>query len=165
MEIIQSKTPEHLRDRSGIDIVEDEMQMMVKRMVRPIRGKIFKDIIVIWCGKLLQYAVLHRDAANTAVGEIKTLDVDISDDVEILRVIRTVKDNAIQIIAIDYAHDHYLFLTWDLIANTEVQVLQESGKGFAREYFVVKGMNRKMNYFVGNNYLSDLEHNMPMIKN
>ena len=65
--------------------------------------------------------------------------------------------------AIDHEEQIFTLLTWDFNLNMEQSILQmnlnpEDEIG----YHVVKGMNKKRNYFLNQYYLTDLEYNIPL---
>lgn len=83
--------------------------------------------------------------------------------VEVIKVIETVNQNWLQIVSKDHKNEIYSIVTWDFNNNMEQSMMQckpcESDKV---GYHVVKGMNMKMNYFYNQNYLTDLEYNIPI---
>ena len=55
-----------------------------------------------------------------------------------------------------------VIISWDIELNMEVNTMQfESLPNEFPEYFVVRGLNLKYNYFVSVNNVFDLEHNLP----
>lgn len=56
-----------------------------------------------------------------------------------------------------------MVITWDLNENKEHSMLQyESEKGKKPENYIVKGVTEKLNYFVNEYQIYDLEFNIPM---
>mgnify|MGYP000938046092 CR=1 FL=1 len=54
-------------------------------------------------------------------------------------------------------------LTWDLDENKEYTMLQyESERGKKPENYIVKGVSEKLNYFLNEFQIYDLEFNIPM---
>jgi len=63
----------------------------------------------------------------------------------------------------DHANEIYTILTWDFDNNMEQTSMQcRPSEHDSVGYHVVKGMNMKMNYFLNQHYLTDLEFNIPI---
>ena len=94
---------------------------------------------------------------------LQEIKLQFSKNVEIVKMIETVRKNWLQIYTLDHELQIISIITWDFEQNTEQSILQwrfdrsESEIG----YHLVKGMNQKMNYFITEQYIIDLEYNVP----
>lgn len=70
-------------------------------------------------------------------------------EVEINNLYSTSEPDQIQIIAKDIAKSILFIVTWDLIKNIEVSMLQiRTDPATSPENYIIKGMNQRMNYFI-----------------
>ena len=121
-----------------------------------------------WCGNCLQYSFFECSKSSQAkkVDDFKKIDIRFSDPTEIIRVLDTAHPNIYQIIAIEHEINVFIVLTWDFLNNIEVHQYQTEMSMDIVDFQikVVKGMNHKLNYFMGTEYITDLADNIPYIK-
>jgi hypothetical protein len=85
--------------------------------------------------------------------------------VEIAEILNTQERHRIQIIAKDIARSLLIVVVWDLDQNIECSMFQmKMEKNTKPENYLVKGMNEKYNYFFNQNFIIDLEYNIPIQK-
>jgi hypothetical protein len=91
------------------------------------------------------------------------VSIDFSSQVEIDKIWPTSEKEFLQIHAKDNTANILLIVTWDFTRNFEMSMLQlKCEQGTKPENYIVKGMNQKMNYFVNQYQIYDLEHNIPL---
>lgn len=85
-------------------------------------------------------------------------------DVEIFDIFQTSVNHELQMIARDEDRGVLLIITWDFDKNIETSMMQYAieGDDSNPQYHVVRGMNLKRNYFSDDNYIFDLEFNIPI---
>lgn len=58
-----------------------------------------------------------------------------------------------------------IVVTWDFVDNNEYSMFQHKGeRNTSAENYVVRGLNERLNYFMGENQIFDLEYNVPIQK-
>jgi hypothetical protein len=91
------------------------------------------------------------------------LNIDFDKSVEISKIWSTQVDKVLQIIARDNEKNIFMIITWNFVKNIEVSMLQQKCPPHHKlENYIVKGMNEKMNYFVNQYQIFDLEYNIPL---
>jgi len=56
-----------------------------------------------------------------------------------------------------------MIVSWDFIKNIEIATLQQKCEPESKpENYIVKGINEKMNYYVNQYQIFDLEYNIPL---
>jgi len=117
---------------------------------------------VVWCGKYIQYAYIDRSSTKVEIGKLHNLEINLPFTIEILRVLKTTQKNTIQLITYDHRNTAYRFITWDIGNKYELTILEKiSDSSYNQEFFICRGMIKKYNYYVGQTYVKDLEHNTP----
>lgn len=91
----QTELPEFEKDDTEMEVLEKKRQNILSRMRRPVNGKIFKEEVVVWFGKYIQYAHIDTIHGVTVIQELSLLDVDFADETEIMKVIRTLSHSAV----------------------------------------------------------------------
>lgn len=136
----------------------DYLQDLEGRRADHISAKIFFDnLIVIYCGCYLKFGFLNMRTQPRAQNNqeedddskpqdgnfLQEIKLQFSKDVEIVKMIETVRKNWLQIYTLDHELQIISIITWDFEQNTEQSILQwrfdrsESEIG----YHLVKGMN------------------------
>lgn len=83
--------------------------------------------------------------------------------VEIVKILETENKDQLMIISKDSSRNVFQILTWNFILNIEenmFQLLVDDTKDVGQH--VIQGMNKKMNYYLDQDYLIDLEISIPM---
>jgi len=96
------------------------------------------------------------------LGQSKATFIDLKFDqgVEVLRLMDTVRNDLIQLIAMD--HRFLYVITWDIKTNNEYSMIQLENKyTFKMSHMVCKGMSEKLNYIPINDGLYDLYFSLP----
>ena len=97
--------------------------------------------------------------------DFKDANINFNNNVEIFNVRTTCQPHIIQIIAKDNTDNILIILTWDFKDNTEISMYQQNCTSDEYpENYVVKGLNEKMNYFINQQQIIDLESNIPLQK-
>jgi hypothetical protein len=116
---------------------------------------------VIWCGNELKFAKINK----CRLYKFEPLDVQFAKNTEIQRVLRTLNEHMLQIVATMHEEKIFVVMTWDFENNVEVTMYQTA---VGREYqanYVVQGMYQKLNYYMNRDYILDLEFGMPLHPN
>ena len=91
------------------------------------------------------------------------LNLDFDKNVEISKIWSTQVYHILQIIAKDNEKNIFMIVSWDFIKNIEVATLQQKCEPESKpENYIVKGINEKMNYYVNQYQIFDLEYNIPL---
>ena len=89
--------------------------------------------------------------------------INFSKTVEINKIWSTVAPGILTIVAVDNEKKIMILVTWDFNNNTEYSMFQiRIGDDEKPENYIVKGLNQKLNYFVSQHQIYDLEHNIPL---
>lgn len=136
-----------------------------------VSAEIFDDLMVVQCGRLIKYVRLSEcnefNSKNTSEEvedskHFKEAKINFNKNFEIVRLRSICKENEIQIIAKDNIENIIIIVTWNFDKNIETSMFQfkcESNQ--SPEHYIVKGINEKMNYFISENQIFDLEYNIP----
>jgi len=57
----QSRLPKYLQDFGGIELIEQKIHLFDKRKSKIIFSRIFKQIIIVWCGNCILYSYFDED--------------------------------------------------------------------------------------------------------
>lgn len=137
---------------------------------------LFDDLIVVNGGKYLKFAKLQLDDEeylqfqHNGDHEIfKDINVKFQDQDEIIKIIETdTCENhkyILQIVILDHDTNVLKILTWNFESNMEESCLQLHMNAHEEVgYHIVKGMNYKANYFLNQNFIFDLEYNIPIMQ-
>jgi len=92
---------------------------------------------------------------------MKNVGIYFSEHTEIIKLVEVQRKNCLQILVKDHSTQILTIVTWDFNINMEVSVQQMVTSEDSHKH-LVKGMNYKMNYFLQENDITDLEYNIPL---
>ena len=116
-----ARLPSSLQDFSSITLLEDKINALDSKIKSSlIQGKVIGSIAVVWCGNQLRFSRI----AECSLQKFEALEVDFCEAVEIQRVLRTLEDHILQIVATDHDDKIFLIMTWDFNNNLEITMYQ-----------------------------------------
>ena len=72
-------------------------------------------------------------------------------------------EKLIQVVAKDNIQNILIVVTWDCANNKEYSMFQHKGERHSSaENYVVRGFNERLNYFMDENHITDLEYRVPL---
>jgi hypothetical protein len=158
-------------------LIEDLTKLECKKSDY-VYAKVYdENILVVYCGNYVKFGKLipnplkkkksggELDLVLEKIGGNLMTDMHAHFDksVEVIKVIETIKHNWLQLITKDHENGIFTILTWDFDNNMEQACNQfKPNENDEVGLHVVKGMNQKMNYFLNQHYLTDLEYNIPL---
>lgn len=175
----QSRLPKKLFDYSEYEnLIEQLLSLESKSATQVAAGIYGENLVVIHGGQYVKYGKLipnkrkiksRKDqfdlvfAKVDKVGAVKDLNAFFGENIEVIKIIETIKKNWLQIKVVDHAEGIISVVTWDFDNNMEQSIMQipSDPKDLVGNH-VVKGMIPKLNYMLNQNYLTDLEHNIPL---
>lgn len=141
---VQQRLPKNFQDMRLIEQYKSQIKDIASRRDNVVSSSLFNDILIVQCGRFIKYLMM---ADNEPV--FQDADIEFDSNVEIAKIWSTCKKKELQIVANDYDQNILIILTWDFKLNIEVSMLQvQSEDGTRPENYIVRGMNKKMNYFV-----------------
>ena len=91
------------------------------------------------------------------------MNLTFSNDTEIIKLVETANKNCLQILAKNHQKNIIFIVTWDFEQNIEKNMYQVLPCDSATiGTHIVKGMNYKMNYYIDEDYVIDLDCNIPL---
>ena len=121
IKIKQDRLPEIEHDYSKIHLLNQQVKAIDRKIeYNLINAKVYQNLVVVWCGHLLKYAKINKGQLE----KFKDLEVDFAPSVDIQRVIATLQEDTLQIIAEDHEGDYFLNMTWDFRRNMELTMTQ-----------------------------------------
>lgn len=157
----------------------DDLLELEGKSADNVYAKVYSDnLIVVYSGQYVKFGKLIPNKKKTKKSSKDVMDLvlqksegqylrdmaaHLSNDTEVVKIIETLNNNWLQVMMWDHLNDIFTVVTWDFNNNMEQCILQmyESPDEDVG-YHVIKGMNQKRNYFLNQNYLSDLEYNIPL---
>jgi len=136
------------------------------RRQKVVQTKTQSDLLIIQCGKYIKYAKIDESMFNDDIdseNQFTELNIQFDQGVEICQLFSTCVPHHLQIVAKDNQKQIILIVTWDTLKNIEVTCMQrKTDPNTKQENYVIKGMNRKMNYYIDQHSIFDLEFNLPI---
>ena len=166
-QIHQRNLPKNFQDNSKMDQIKRKLAELEFNKQNTVTSEVFgTDTLVVTCGRFIKFGRLDESMFDDDLyskNEFNDINVELGPDFEISKIWSTSVRNHIQIVAKDAKKRVMIVITWDLDQNIEASMFQYEYKAETRpENYVVKGMNQKYNYFVNENQIIDLEHNIPL---
>ena len=165
-EITQNRLPKNFRDTDKINDYEEQIQDLELRRHHIVSSQIFGDLIIVQCGRFIKYSKLDESMFNDDIDSENNfidLNLDFDKNVEIAKIWSTQVNHSLQIIAKDNEKNIFMIVSWDFIKNIEIATLQQKCEPESKpENYIVKGINEKMNYYVNQYQIFDLEYNIPL---
>ena len=165
-EITQNRLPKNFRDTDKINEYEEQIHDLELRRHHIVSSQIFGDLIIVQCGRFIKYSKLDESMFNDDIdseNHFIDLNLDFDKNVEIAKIWSTQVDHILQIIAKDNEKNIFMIVSWDFIKNIEIATLQQKCEPESKpENYIVKGINEKMNYYVNQYQIFDLEYNIPL---
>jgi hypothetical protein len=87
-------------------------------------GKVIGNLAVVWCGNQQKFSKI----AKCRLQKFEPLEVEFSEGVEIQRVLRTLEDHILQIVATDHEEKIFIIMTWDFNDNRELTMFQTTAE-------------------------------------
>lgn len=120
-----ARLPKSLQDFSSIALLEDKIKALDSKIKNNlIQGKVIGSIAVVWCGNQLKFSKIDK----CRLQKFENLEVEFSDAVEIQRVLRTLQDHILQIVATDQDEKIFIVMTWDFNDNLEITMYQTASE-------------------------------------
>ena len=167
---MQSRWPEILHDYSEYDNLWKYLMELESKDESITFSRFFNDdLIIIFCGNYLKFAKVEQlkpdvySLKDFDGVKFKDINLTFSDDTEIIKLIETANKNFLQILAKNHQKNIIFIITWDFEQNIErsmYQVLPSHSTTIGTH--IVKGMNLKLNYYIDEDYIIDLECNIPI---
>lgn len=126
-ETTQNRLPKSFRDTDKINEYEDQIKDLELRRHHIVYSIIFGDLIIVQCGRFIKYSKLDDSMFNDDIdseNHFVDLNIDFDKDVEIAKIWSTSLDHVLQIVANDNEKDIFMIVTWDMIKNIEVSMMQ-----------------------------------------
>ena len=162
----QKRLPTTFQNNDVINNLVREIDALDLRRQHIVSCNLFGELLVVQCGRFIKFCPLDPSMFAEQINssnEFKDIAIDFDESIEIAKIWDTKLPNVLQIVAKDNKQNIFMVLTWDFDKNIEYSVLQiKCPEEIKAEKYVVRGMNQKLNYFVNQYRIFDLEYNIPL---
>jgi len=178
----QKRLPKYYQSNHKILDLQKKLRHIDMRRDNVHSAQLIGQYLVVQCGRYIMYAKCLKNELSEeplvqqegAPGlDFQPAKIHFQNTVEITKIWpvdfaasskddEQSSDSMIQIVAKDNVQNILLVITWDCERNVEYSMVQvKCDPGTSPENYVVRGMNNKLNYFVDEYQIYDLEYQIP----